>query len=152
AVETSIHAREGIDLRCGAGEPVGGAGRLCRLGGERLRARAGGRAQRARLAQALARVKQLLVLVLPGSGLGDLGELELQQLELALARFRKLVQALELSLQAYGLVVGVGAGAQSRGVLGAAGLVQELQLGGGDREPAVLVLPVEGKEPRAEIA
>jgi hypothetical protein len=92
------------------------------------------------------------VLVTLEGRLGDLGELELQQLELALARCRELVQTVELSLQAHGLVVCLGAGAQSRGLPRAAGLVQELQLGSGDRELAVLVLPVERKEARTEIA
>src|SRR5262249_27418768 len=69
AVEARIHAREGIQLRRGPGEPVGGTGRLRRLGGKRLHAGAGGRAQRARLAQPLARRYQLLVLAPLESGL-----------------------------------------------------------------------------------
>ena len=69
--------------------PPGG---LAGVGSERVGGGAGGGAQRVEPAQALARGQQLLVLVLVGSERVDLGELVLEQVELALALGGELAQ------------------------------------------------------------
>ena len=86
------------------------------------------------------------------SGVVDLRELVFEQAQLALARTAELTQLLELGLQALAQAVGVGTHAQARGLIGAAQVVEDLQLGAREGQLAVLVLTVEGDEPGAEVA
>ena len=70
----------------------------------------------------------------------------LEQVELALARGGQLAQLLQLAAQALQLAVGGRAGAAARGLLGPAEAVEDLQLGGGEGQLAMLVLAVEGEQ------
>jgi len=88
SVQAWIYAGEGIQAAAGAGEHLHEGGRVGRFAGERVRTGAGSAAQRVQAAQALTGCEQLLVLVLAlarGEGV-DLGELILEQVELALTR------------------------------------------------------------------
>ena len=145
-VQARIDAGERVQARRSAREQRHRAGRLGGVGGERLGPGAGGGAERVEPAQALAGGQQLVVLALLGRGGVDLRQLVLEQVELALARAGELAQGLELARERPHLRECLGAGAQAQRVVGAAEVVEQLQLGGGDRELAVLVLTVEGDE------
>src|SRR5947208_12275987 len=75
----------------------------------------------------------------------------LEQAELVLARALALVQLGELRPQARHLRAAGRAGPQALVVLWAAKAVEQLELGGGDRELAMLVLAVEADERRAYV-
>ena len=98
-------------------------------GVERLRSCAGGCAQRVEPAQPLARGQQLLVLGLIRVQRVDLAELVLEQVELALALGGELGELDQPPLELARMSVGGGAGSQARGLLGAAEVVEDLQLG-----------------------
>ena len=128
----------------------------CRARRRRLRAPARPRprprrAQRIETAQASARGEQLVVLPLVEAGGVDLGELVLEQVELALARRGELAQGVELRGKATDFCEGLGAGAQAQRVIGATERVEDLELGAREGQLAVLVLAVEGdrREPRS---
>ncbi len=76
----------------------------------------------------------------------------LEQVELALARRGELAQGVELRGEAADLGERLGACAQAQRVIGAAERVEDLQLGAREGQLAVLVLAVEGDEPRAVLA
>jgi hypothetical protein len=76
----------------------------------------------------------------------------LEQVELALARVLQLAQLLGALAQCPHLAVGGGAGGAAGGLLGAAVPVEDLQLLGGERLLAVLVLAVEREQRRSEAA
>ncbi len=82
----------------------------------------------------------------------DLRELVLEQVELALARGGELAQGVQLRGEAPGLGERLRAGAQAQRVIGTAERVEDLQLGAGEGQLAVLVLAVEGDQARAELA
>ena len=101
--------------------------------------------QRVEAAQALAGGEQLLVLALVGCEGVDLAQLELEQVELALALAGELAQLLEPLPRARACSRERRAqAAQARGLLGAAEPVEDLELGAGEGQLAVLVLAVEG--------
>ncbi len=155
-----------VELGVGAGDPLqtggrlgaqrGGAGRVVSVGAlptrERLGRLARGGEQRVELAQALALGAQPLGLPLPRRGLFDLGELVLEQVELPLTRVLQLAQLLRPLAQLPHLPVGGGAGGAAGGLLGAAVAVEDLQLRGGKRQLAVLVLAVEREQRASEPA
>ncbi|HEV3322902.1 MAG TPA: hypothetical protein VG147_12030 [Solirubrobacteraceae bacterium] len=150
-VERRIDAGEGIQARGGiraqrrrpgrVGAPV-----VSLPTGERLGGAGGGREQRIETAQPLALGAQLLLLALPRSERVDLGELVLDQVELALTRAVQLPQALQLLTKLTHLAMGGRASGAPGGLRGAAEAVEDLQLRGGERELAVLVLAVEGQQ------
>ena len=81
----------------------------------------------------------------------DLGELEAQQVEVALARALALAQLRQLALDSADASAWAAAVCVAQlEVLGAGEAVEDLELGGGERQLAVLVLAVEGEQPRAE--
>ena len=84
-VQAWIDPGERVQARGGGGHQLGGPGALGGLRGERIGAQAGGGAERVEAAQAFTGAKQLLVLVLGQGGGVDLGQLVLQEVELALA-------------------------------------------------------------------
>ena len=76
----------------------------------------------------------------------------LQQVQLALARAGELGQALEALLDRRPALEGIRAGPQPQDLLGSAEVVEDLHLGGRQRELAVLVLPVERHQRATERA
>ncbi len=142
-----IQARGGSRHQLRASRTVGGI-----LRGERVRAGARGGAQRVETTQASARGEKILVLALVEPRVVDLGQLVLEQAELALTGQGELTQGLELSREATGLGERLGAGAQAQRVIGAAEGIEDLQLGACEGQLAVLVLAVEGNESRAVFA
>ena len=91
----------------------------------------------------------------PGSGADrlDLGELVAVEVEVALARALALAQLGQLALQPPApRDAPRGSRARQLEVLGAGEAVEDLQLGRGDRQLAVLVLAVEGEQPRRRAA
>ena len=92
------------------------------------------------------------VLGLARIGLLDLPQLELEQVELALAPGGALAQLVQRALERADLRMCGGGRRAPRGLLGPAGGVEHLELRRGEREPAVLVLPVEGDERLGELA
>ena len=86
------------------------------------------------------------MLLLAGSGGVDLGQLVLEQVELALARAGELAQLLELALKARALGERLRAGPQAQARARARRSRRGSQLGGRQRQLAVLVLAVEGDE------
>ena len=152
-VERRIDA---LHRRQGAG---GGGGALERAGGLQRRVPfqrgqpAGHRAPQAlQVAQPLALRLQLGLLGLARLGALDLLELPHQQVELAVARARTRLQLLQRALGR----PRVGVGGRARGAaldLGrAAEAVEDVELGGGERELAVLVLAVERQQRAADVA
>ena len=91
-------------------------------------------------------------LLLARAGRLDLRELELEQVELALAGAGTLAQLVERAPRARGPPHARPRPPRAARLLGPAGGVEHLELGGGEREPAVLVLPVEGDERLGELA
>src|SRR5947199_401728 len=75
----------------------------------------------------------------------------LEQAELVLTRALALVELVELRPQARHLRAAGRTGPQALGVLGAAQAVEQLELGGGDRELAMLVLAVVADERGADV-
>ena len=136
--------RDRLQRARGAGQRRGGAAvaRVSRR--ERLgRARRRG-AQRLEVAQPLALGAQLGLLGLARRGRLDLRELELEQVELALARAGALAQLLELgSRSARSRAYAAGERRAPPACAGAAEAVEDLELRDGERELAVLVLAVE---------
>jgi hypothetical protein len=94
----------------------------------------------------------LLVLTLVGCERIDLSQLVLEQPELALALSGELAQAVHALLQQLRLRVGLRACPQVLVVPCGAQRVEDLQLGAGQRELAVLVLSVEGEQRAADVA
>ena len=128
-----------------AGDPaLVGAGRLG--GGQR------GAAQRLDVAQPLALGAQRAGLLLGRLGGLDLGELEVEQVELALARAGALLQLGERGLRLARRRVRRGDLGAPRELGVAAEAVEDLELGAGERELAVLVLAVERDERLGELA
>ena len=95
---------------------------------------------------------QLLVLVRPGGGRLDLPQLEPQQVDLAVARAGRVPQRLEPRRRLPPQRVGAHAGGAPLGLLAAAEAVQDVELRRGERQTAVLVLSVEGQQPRRQVA
>src|SRR5204862_4856245 len=112
----------------------------------------GGRAQRIDPAQPLALRKQVALLVLGRPERLDLLDLEAEQVEVAVAVARLLAQGLELAAQLAHARVDRRKLIPRGELVPAAEAVEELQLGGGHRQAAVLVLAEEGDEPAAELA
>ena len=102
------------------------------------------------VAQALALGRELGLLGRVGRDLLDLGELVAIEVEVALPRAVALAQLGQLSAEPQALAVGLGVALAQRQVLGAGEAVEHVHLGRGDRQPAVLVLAVEGEQPAAE--
>ena len=80
----------------------------------------------------------------------DLGELVAVEIEVALPRAFALAQLRQLGTEAAALAVRLPVFAPQLQVLGTREAVEDLQLGRGDRQPAVLVLAEEGEQPAAE--
>ncbi len=151
-VQPGIDALQSIETGAGLRQSAADPGAVGTFGAERLGGDARGGAQRVGAAQALAPREQLVVLPLVGLRRVDLGELELEQVELALARAGELAQLLQALLQAAHLGICLGARPQPQRLLGAAQLVEHPELRGGERQLAMLVLAVEGQQRAAEIA
>jgi hypothetical protein len=151
-IQTRIDAGKSLQRCVGGAEQRRDARRLPLVGGQRLRAGHRRRAQGVQAAHPLARREQLIVLALVGSRRVDLGELELEQVKLALARAGELAQLRHPLMQAPALGEGLRAGAQPAQLLGPTQLVQECQLLARDGQLAVLVLSVEGHQRGADVA
>src|SRR5262249_29040930 len=119
-------------LLLGAGQAGMGAGR-------RL-------AQPLRVAEAVALGAEAGVLAGVGAELLDLRELIAEQIEVPLTRPVPLPQRLELRAEAKALPVGLAVGVTEAQVLLAGEPVEDVHLGGCDRQPSVLVLAVEGEQ------
>ena len=104
------------------------------------------------MAQPLALRGQLGLLGLARVGALDLLELPHQQVELAVARAGAGLQLLERRRRLADLGVGGRARRAPRRLLGPAEAVEDVELGGGERELAVLVLAVEGQQRAAGVA
>ena len=151
-VERGIDAREGLHGSGGRCHELRRARSLAGIRSQRLGCATGGRAQRIEAAKALARAQQLLVLALVGRDRVDLGELELEQSELALARGCKLAHGIHALLQKPRLRKGLSARAQALGMLAVAQAVEDLELRSRKRELAMLVLAVEREQRPADLA
>src|SRR5271166_6036978 len=162
-VQARVHAGVRLHLRERRGGQRGGAGRALlpvpfrvrALGGlRRQRGEAGGRGAEQCVAHphSLSRCQQALVLALVGGGLIDLGELVLEQVELPLAFAGELYERTPALLQSAHAGVRLRAAMKPRSVVALADPVEDLQLAGGDRQLAVLVLAVEGEQARADVA
>ena len=119
---------------------------------ERREPARGRAAQALEVAQALALGGQLGLLGLARVGALDLLELPHQQVELAVARAGAGLQRLERRAR----LADLGVGGRARGapgrLLGPAEAVEDVELGGGERELAVLVLAVERQQRAARVA
>ncbi len=103
------------------------------------------------MAQAVALGGQLRALALPRVGGLDLVQLEAQQVELPVAGAGQLAQLRRAAVELPHPLVGVAhPGAQGQ-LIGAAVGVQQLQLGGGEHQLAMLVLAVEGEQARPQL-
>ena len=109
-----------------------------------------GGAQDVGVAQALALGGELGLLGRIRSRRLDLGELEAHQVEVALARALALAQLLELALERRDLGVRAAVAVAQLEQARTGEPVEDLELGRRQGEPAVLVLAVEGEQPRAE--
>ena len=149
-VELGVEAVDPGQARFGAAERRPGA--VAVLGGavERRQRAGGGGAQDVGVAQALALGGELGLLGRVRSRRLDLGELEAHQVEVALARALALAQLGELALERRDLGVGASVAVAQLEQASAGEPVEDLELGRRQREPAVLVLAVEGEQPRAE--
>ena len=116
-------------------------------GGERLGRR---RPQRLRVPQALPLWSELRLLGRIGVRGLDLLQLEAQDVEIALAGALPLPDPSQLALDPKHLGVRLPIGAAPLQVLLAGEAVQRLELRARQRQLAVLVLPVEGEQPRAQ--
>ena len=91
-----------------------------------------------------------LALVAVGRGLLDLVELEAQQVDVALAGTLAQLELVALAAQRAERGRGPRDSGEEREMLRAGEAVEDLRLGGGEGELAVLVLAVEGEQPGAE--
>ena len=121
------------------------------VAGDRAHGAAGGAHQRRKVPQALALGEQRLLLRLARLRAVDLLQLPLEQVQLAVARAGPRAQLLELLAQRSLARVGGREPLAPRGLLRPAEAVQDLELRGGEREPAVLVLAVEGQQLAADL-
>ena len=102
------------------------------------------------MAQALALAGHLRPLARVRRHLLDLGQLVAVEVEVALPRALALAQLGQLGGQPPALAVRLAVAPPQLQVLGAGEAVEDLQLGRGDRQLAVLVLAEEGEQPAAE--
>ena len=109
-------------------------------------------AQALEVAQPLALRGQLGLLRLARGRALDLLELPHQQVELAIARARARLQLIQRRLGRARLGVRLRAGRAALRLLRPAEAVEDVQLRGGERELAVLVLAVEGQQRAADVA
>ena len=107
-------------------------------------------AQTLGVAQAPALRLELGLLGRVGRDLLDLGELVAVEVEVALARAVALAQLGQLGAELRALAMRLAIALAQRQVLGAGESVEDVDLGRGDRQPAVLVLAVEGEQAAAE--
>ncbi len=149
-MQRRIDVRHALEFAQRAGEQLQGP--LAGLGRDRLGACGGRRLQPLGRAEAVALRVKVCLLLLARRGSFDLLELEGEQVELALARSRHLLQAREapLELASFG-VRRDELFAQGR-LFGAAVRVQQLELRSPDRQLAVLVLTVESEQLCADLA
>ena len=150
-VECRVDATDRLQRAAGAGQRRERAalafGRL-----QRLEPPGGRQPQALEVAQSLALQPQRLVLLGRRRRRLDLADLPLEQVELAIARSRALPQRLELPEQAALTRVEHAEGRAPRRLLRPAERIEDLELRGGERELAVLVLPVEGEQGAADVA
>ncbi len=148
-VESRIHAldrrREPLRLRQQLAHSTLSGGR-----GDRLRPAARGCKQTVHLPQAPALCDQLLLLLLARGERLDLLDLEGQQVEVAVARAGALAQLCEPVLELARPRVYPAEVVAGGELLATAEAVQEVELGGREHEPAMLVLTEEGEQPAAE--
>ena len=109
-----------------------------------------GLAQALGVAQPLALGRQLGLLGRVGRHLLYLGELVAVEVEVALPRAVALAQLGELGVEPQALAVGFPVAVAELELGGAGEAVEDVHLGRGDRQLAVLVLAVEGEQPAAE--
>jgi hypothetical protein len=101
--------------------------------------------------QAFAHGRQALALGGVGRGVIDLRELEREEVELALARAGRHPQLVDRAVELAHAGDPARALRPPRDVLGAAEAVEEVELGRGERESAMLVLTVEGEQLRGDL-
>ena len=142
-VELGVDARGRVERRLGRGQH----GRRAGVAAGRLGAGQRRHAQGLEVAQALSLGHQRALVLLGGLELLDLAQLVGEQVELALARARALAKLLQPARRLAGRGVGGRTGGASLRLLGAGEGVERVELGGGQRELAVLVLAVEGQQP-----
>ncbi len=150
-VQRRVHPLLGAERRLGLRDGLRGASVPAVPGDGRERLGRGA-AQGLGVAQARALGLQLGLLGRIGRGRLDLGQLEAQEVEVALASALALAQLRQLAPDRADLGVGLAVEAAALQVLGAGEAVEGLELGRGEGQPAVLVLAVEGEQPRAERA
>ena len=103
-----------------------------------------------RVTEALALRRQLRLLGRVGRHLLDLGELVAVEIEVALAAAVALPQLGQLGLETRALAMRLAVGLAQGQVLGAGKAVEHLHLRRGNRQPAVLVLAIEGEQPPSQ--
>ena len=135
-----------------AGGGPGVAGLVGRIPFERGEAAGDRAAQPFEVPQPLALGGQLGLLGLGRRGALDLLELPHQQVELAVARARARLQLRQRRLRRARLGVRRRAGRAPRRLVAAAEAVEDVELGRGERELAVLVLAVERQQRAADVA
>ena len=151
-VELGVDAADRLERRRRGGEGRRGAGGRVLVARRRRRRRPAAAPISASRCRSRSRsAAQRLLLGLARLRAVDLLELPLEQVELAVARAGPRAQLLELLAQRPLARVGGGERLAPRRLLGAAEAVEDLELGGGEREPAVLVLAVEGEQRAADL-
>jgi hypothetical protein len=150
-VEARVDAVDGAEQRLGLGKQRGRPAGVVLAGHPAERAARRG-AQGLGVAQALALRGQIVLLLGVGARGLDLLELEAQQVEIALARALALAQLGELNLDRRHLGVRLAVLAAPLEVRSARKAVEDLELRGAEGQLAVLVLAVEGEQPRPERA
>ncbi len=143
-VERRIDARHGLGEPLGLGEQQRDA--AVAVGGDRLGAAARRRDQAVHAAQPLALRAELVTLALARAERVDLVDLEAQQPEVAVAGAGTLAQLGKRVLQLPRACMGGRHAATQGELVATAEAVEQVELGGGQHQAAVLVLPEERHE------
>ena len=152
-VELTVDALEGVEPARGRAERRPGAvGPAVGIAGDRVHRPERGGTQRLDVSQPVALHAQRGLLGLVRRRLLDLAQLELEQVQLALAARRAVAQLLQRGLQTADLGMGRDRRLPPPCLRRPARSVEHLELRGGQREPAVLVLAVEGDERLRQLA
>ena len=149
-VEGGIDAGCRLQPRLGLGQGAGRPAAVLVGAGRRRMRRRRGLAQPLGVAQPLALGRQALQLHRIRADLLDLGELVAEEVQVALARAVALAQLVERRRQPQALPVCLAIALAQPQLPLAGEAVEHVHLRGGDRQPAVLVLPVEGEQAATE--
>ncbi|CAB4876509.1 unannotated protein [freshwater metagenome] len=149
-VEPRVDAGDAVEPCPACSEQRGDTRTLIRS--HRLRTPPRGRAQGLQMAKALARREQLCLLLRIWGGVVDLRHLKGEEVKLSLTRTGESVEFLKAPLGGAHLRVGGRAGSTTDGLLGPAERIEQLELRRGERQPPVLMLPVEREQQLGDLA